>query len=63
MFVITVTGSWGQCYVSVTDEPCFEIKNARLFKTRQAAGSYIVKHHKEWDNITDGSSTMNIKGV
>ena len=63
MFVIKVTGYWGECFVSKTHEPCFKQKHARLFKTRQAAGSYIVKHFKQWDNVMDGSSTMNIREV
>lgn len=63
MFVIKVTGYWGECFVSKTHKECFKQSNARLFKTRQAAGSYIVKHFKDWDNVTDGSSTMTIKEV
>ena len=63
MFYVVVTGYWGRCYVGKGDDPVFSEKNARLFKTRQIACNYILKHWKEWDNVVDGSSTMTVKEV
>lgn len=63
MFVIKVVGYWGECFVGKDHEPTPKQKNARLFKTRQAAGSYIVKNFKNWEVVKNGSSTMTVREV
>lgn len=61
MFIIKVKGNWGECFVNAEHDPCFEKENALLFKTRQEAGDYISQHFNEWENVTDGSSTMTVQ--
>lgn len=63
MYVVKVCGYWGECFVGKNDEPCFKQKNALLFKTRQAGATYIMKHFKQWENVTNKTSTMTVKEV
>ena len=63
MYVVKITSYKGKIFVGKDKRPCTDKKNARLFKTRQAAASYIVKNWKQWQCIADGSSTMNSEEV
>ena len=61
MFIIKVVGYNKMCYVGKDHRPCKDINDARLFKTRQIAGGYIVKNWTNWNMIKDGSCTMTVQ--
>ena len=63
MYAIKITGYKGKVFIGKDHKPCKDKKNARLFKTRQAAATYILKHWKQWGVVADGSSTANVEEV
>ena len=63
MFIIKVTGYNTRYYIGKNYKPCNDIKNARLFKTRQGAGAYIVKHYKEYSDVINGACTMTTQEI
>ena len=61
MFIVTITSYKGKVYLGKNLKPCKDKNNSRLFKTRQAAASYIVKNWKQWDGVKNGCACMNIE--